>query len=80
MFYSLYITSGKIDILMIINGILGALVGRCQNICRPIPPIFLCYIKLKTLYIDTHFHLLGLEFEMSYDVYNIFAIKIASMA
>jgi hypothetical protein len=26
-FYSLYVTNGKADILMIINGILGALVG-----------------------------------------------------
>ena len=26
-FYSLYVTDGSLDILMIINGILGALVG-----------------------------------------------------
>ena len=27
-FFSLYATDGKLDILMIINGILGALVGK----------------------------------------------------
>ena len=27
-FFSLYVTDGKLDILMIINGILGALVGK----------------------------------------------------
>ena len=30
-FYSFYMTGGKLDILMLINGILGALVGVTGN-------------------------------------------------
>ena len=54
-FYSLYAADGKIDILMIINGILGALVGvtgqwrsavRVQASANPVNGLQACIIRL----------------------------------